>query len=92
MVTGPDGQRLTVDDHLAEISKRYGPDSLIGRFIAKACPDLVGAAAHRHPLAVPRPARHPLVTDSRADMSGAACHHHRRLRGSTPVHPTAGPA
>jgi hypothetical protein len=48
MVTRPDSQRLTVDDRLAEISKRYGPDSLIGRFIAEARPDLVGAA-HRTP-------------------------------------------
>jgi hypothetical protein len=43
MVTGPDGQRLTVHDRLAEIHDRYGPDSLIGRFITEARPELVGA-------------------------------------------------
>lgn len=43
MVTGPDGQRLTVDDRLAEIRNRYGPESLMGRFLDVARPELVAA-------------------------------------------------
>lgn len=43
MVTGPDGQRLTVDDRLAEIQNRYGPESLVGQFLDVACPELVAA-------------------------------------------------
>ena len=43
MVTGPDGQRLTVDDRLAEIQSRYGPESIVGQFIDLARPELLGA-------------------------------------------------
>lgn len=43
MVTGPDGQRLTVDDRLAEIRSRYGPQSLVGRFLDVTRPELVAA-------------------------------------------------
>lgn len=43
MVTGPDGQRLTVDDRLAEIQNRYGPESLVGRFLDVARPELIAA-------------------------------------------------
>ena len=43
MVTGPDGQRLTVDDRLSEIRTRYGPESLVGQFLDVARPELVAA-------------------------------------------------
>lgn len=43
MVTGPDGQRLAVDDRLAEIRNRYGPESLVGRFLDVAQPELVAS-------------------------------------------------
>lgn len=43
MVTGPDGQRVTVDDRLAEIRTRYGPDSVVGQFLDVARPELVAA-------------------------------------------------
>ena len=43
MVTGPDGQRLTVDDRIAEIQSRYGPKSIVGQFIDLARPELLGA-------------------------------------------------
>ncbi|MCX6466221.1 MAG: hypothetical protein NTW05_21915 [Pseudonocardiales bacterium] len=43
MVTGPDGQRLTVDDRLAEIRTRYGLDSIVGQFIDIAAQELVAA-------------------------------------------------
>ncbi|WP_240157466.1 HD domain-containing protein [Pseudonocardia broussonetiae] len=43
MVTGPDGQRLTVDDRLAEIRNRYGSESLVGQFLDIARPELIAA-------------------------------------------------
>ncbi|MDT0352918.1 hypothetical protein [Pseudonocardia charpentierae] len=43
MVTGPDGQRVAVDERLAEIQSRYGPDSIVGQFIDLARPELLGA-------------------------------------------------
>ena len=43
LTTGPDGQRLTVDERLAEIVSRYGPDSLVGRFIDQARQEMIGA-------------------------------------------------
>ena len=36
--TSPDGERLHVDDRLAEIRSRYGPDHLVTRFITMAAP------------------------------------------------------
>ncbi|MEU5913633.1 HD domain-containing protein [Micromonospora sp. NPDC047527] len=36
MTTGPDGQDLTVQERLAEIRERYGPDHLVTRFWRKA--------------------------------------------------------
>ncbi|KAB1107474.1 HDIG domain-containing protein [Micromonospora aurantiaca] len=36
MTTGPDGQDLPVDERLAEIRERYGPDDLVTRFWVKA--------------------------------------------------------
>jgi hypothetical protein len=43
MTTGPDGQDLDVNDRLAEICSRYGPDDLVTRFIRRAEFDIVGA-------------------------------------------------
>ncbi|WP_433112255.1 HD domain-containing protein [Micromonospora sp. CA-246542] len=40
MTTGPDGQELTVDERLAEIRQRYGPDDVVTRFWQKAEPML----------------------------------------------------
>ncbi|MFG3557255.1 HDIG domain-containing metalloprotein [Micromonospora sp. NPDC047557] len=40
MTTGPDGQDLTVDERLAEIRQRYGPDDVVTRFWQKAEPVL----------------------------------------------------
>ncbi|WP_073839988.1 HD domain-containing protein [Micromonospora sp. CB01531] len=36
MTTGPDGQDLTVEQRLAEIRERYGPNDLVTRFWEKA--------------------------------------------------------
>ena len=43
LTTGPQGQDMTVEDRLAEICRRYGPDDLITRFIRRARPVLVAA-------------------------------------------------
>ncbi|MEU8704293.1 HD domain-containing protein [Streptomyces sp. NPDC048565] len=43
MTTTPDGQVTTVEARLAEITGRYGPDSLVGRFIRRATPDILAA-------------------------------------------------
>ena len=46
MTTGPTGESLTVDERLAEIRSRYGPDDLVTTSIDRAEPLLV-AAVHR---------------------------------------------
>lgn len=46
MTTTPDGEPTTVDARLAEILGRYGLDSIVGRFIRRAEPELC-AAVHR---------------------------------------------
>ena len=43
MTTTPDGQVTTVGSRLAEITRRYGSDSLVGRFIRRASPDILAA-------------------------------------------------
>jgi putative nucleotidyltransferase with HDIG domain len=42
-VTGPQGQHFTADGRWAEIRARYGPESLVSRFLDKAEPQLRGA-------------------------------------------------
>jgi putative nucleotidyltransferase with HDIG domain len=43
MTTGPEGQDLTVEDRLAEVEERYGPDHVVTRFWAKAKPAIMAA-------------------------------------------------
>jgi hypothetical protein len=43
MTTGPDGQRLTVDQRLAEIYARYGPDDLVTVAITRSAPELIAS-------------------------------------------------
>jgi hypothetical protein len=43
MVSGPDGQRLRVDDRIAEIQSRYGSTDLVSRFILAAQDELSAA-------------------------------------------------
>jgi hypothetical protein len=43
MTTGPNGQDLTVEQRLAEIRERYGPDDVVTRFWRRAEPELVQA-------------------------------------------------
>jgi hypothetical protein len=45
MTTTPDGEVTTVDARLAEIMDRYGLDSIVGRFIVRAAPELRAASA-----------------------------------------------
>jgi HD superfamily phosphodiesterase len=45
MTTTPTGNRISVDDRLSEIRERYGPHSIVTRFIHKAEPDLVSSVS-----------------------------------------------
>ncbi len=50
MTTTPDGATVSVHDRISEIAERYGPGSVVGRFIREAEPCLVAsvtATAHR---------------------------------------------
>ena len=40
MTTTPDGDRTTAHDRVAEIVGRYGADSMVGRFIRRAAPEI----------------------------------------------------
>jgi putative nucleotidyltransferase with HDIG domain len=46
MTVSPDGLPVDVDERIGEILARYGPNSVVGRFIARAEPEL-RAAVHR---------------------------------------------
>ena len=46
MTVSPDGLPVSVDDRIGEVLTRYGPDSVVGQFIARAEPEL-RAAVHR---------------------------------------------
>jgi putative nucleotidyltransferase with HDIG domain len=46
MTTGPSGERVSVEERLAEIRERYGPGDVVTRFVERAADDLV-AAVHR---------------------------------------------
>ncbi|MEU6019789.1 HD domain-containing protein [Streptomyces sp. NPDC047515] len=43
MTTTPDGEGTSVEARLAEINVRYGSDSLVGRFIRRASPEIRAA-------------------------------------------------
>ncbi|WP_234333549.1 HD domain-containing protein [Streptomyces viridochromogenes] len=43
MTTTPDGERTTAESRLAEILGRYGVDSVVGRFIRRASPEILAA-------------------------------------------------
>ncbi|GAA2876047.1 HDIG domain-containing protein [Streptomyces mexicanus] len=44
MTTTPDGAQTTPSDRLDEIVQRYGPDTIVGRFIQRAAPEIHAAA------------------------------------------------
>lgn len=43
MTTTPDGERITAGARLVEILGRYGADSVVGRFIRRASPEIFAA-------------------------------------------------
>lgn len=43
MTTGPDGQRMTIEQRLADIRGRYGPEHLVTRALAWSAPQLTEA-------------------------------------------------
>lgn len=43
MTVSPDGQPIGVEDRISEVVERYGPDSVVGRFMRRAAPDLRAA-------------------------------------------------
>jgi hypothetical protein len=61
MTTGPQGQPMTVEQRLAEIGHRYGPDHVVSRALARSAPDLAAAAGRvARKLASCSPAPRPL--------------------------------
>lgn len=45
ITTTPDGEPTTAEDRIEEVVVRYGPDTLVGRFIRRATPDILAAVA-----------------------------------------------
>jgi hypothetical protein len=45
MTTTPDGHPTTTQDRVVEILRRYGTDSVVGRFIRRASPEIFAAVA-----------------------------------------------
>lgn len=43
MTTTPDGDHTTPAARLDEIVQRYGPDTIVGRFIQRAAPEIYAA-------------------------------------------------
>ena len=43
MTTTPDGGRTTAEERVAEVVGRYGADSIVGRFIRQASPEIFAA-------------------------------------------------
>jgi putative nucleotidyltransferase with HDIG domain len=56
MTTGPDGQRMSIDQRLADIRGRYGPEHPVTRALAWSAPHLTAAAGRvTHRLTECRP-------------------------------------
>jgi hypothetical protein len=82
LTTGPDGQRVTVPERLAEIEHRYAPTDPVHRFIVRARPEIMAAAAraaqrvHDAPLLpaaaaiATRPAARPMSPSTRGRKDG----------------------
>ncbi len=45
MTTTPDGTPTTPAERIGEITERYGPDSVVGRFIRRAEPRILAVAS-----------------------------------------------
>ncbi|TQF01955.1 HD domain-containing protein [Kitasatospora acidiphila] len=59
MTTTPDGDVTTAAERVAEIVGRYGVDSLIGRFIRRAEPEIYAAVARMEARLTAEPDAHP---------------------------------
>ncbi|MFD3756735.1 HD domain-containing protein [Streptomyces sp. NPDC058622] len=55
MTTTPDGERTTAEDRVAEIVGRYGADSLVGRFIRRASPQVLATVERVEAALVAQP-------------------------------------
>jgi HD domain-containing protein len=55
MTTTPDGEPTTPAARIAEIISRYGPDTVVGRFIQRAEPEILAAAARIDPMLAAHP-------------------------------------
>ncbi|WP_203674766.1 HD domain-containing protein [Streptomyces sp. SID13666] len=44
MTTTPDGRQTTPTERVSEIVQRYGPDTIVGRFIQRASPEIQAAS------------------------------------------------
>jgi hypothetical protein len=70
MTIGPQGQPLTVEQRLAEICDRYGPDHVVTRALARSAQELAASAARVSRklggrTLVPRPAQVPALAGAR---------------------------
>ena len=69
MTTGPDGQHMSIEQRLADIRGRYGPEHLVARALARSAPQLSAAVdrvtrtltAARAPRCTPAPRPRRLV-------------------------------
>ncbi|MFJ6934572.1 HD domain-containing protein [Streptomyces globosus] len=55
MTTTPDGEQTTAEERVAEIVGRYGADSLVGRFIRRASPEIFAAVGRVEAALVGQP-------------------------------------
>lgn len=57
MTTTPDGERTTAEERVAEIRGRYGDDSVVGRFIRRAAPEIFAAVGRVEEALAAQPRR-----------------------------------
>ncbi|MFJ3547950.1 HD domain-containing protein [Streptomyces sp. NPDC090114] len=60
MTTTPDGGLTSSEDRVSEIVGRYGPDTIVGRFIQRAAPEIHAAVQRVDQRIVSVGSRHPM--------------------------------
>ncbi|MFF4448189.1 HD domain-containing protein [Streptomyces sp. NPDC001502] len=55
MMTTPDGEQTTAENRVTEVLGRYGADSLVGRFVRRASPEIFAAVARVEAVLVAQP-------------------------------------
>lgn len=60
MTTTPDGEPTSSEDRVSEIVGRYGPDTIVGRFIQRAAPEIHAAVQRVDQRLVSVESRHPM--------------------------------